>query len=126
MQPCAGKRYWVSGPLRTQTVGPAQDAAEAVAMVVERLPASCPRPSSAARRRSPLTRPSRPTPLVDEPPMRHRNPPRLHKGHDPCGSDRKYDASSHTRPIRWRRSWCYDDVDPGPLCPGRHLVLLRT
>lgn len=42
IQPCAGKRYWVSGPLRTQTVGPAQDAAEAVAMVVERLPASCP------------------------------------------------------------------------------------
>ncbi|MEV4251545.1 DUF6193 family natural product biosynthesis protein [Spirillospora sp. NPDC049652] len=33
--------YWVSGPLRSQTVGPAASAAQAVAMVVERLPANC-------------------------------------------------------------------------------------
>ncbi|MEV5570834.1 DUF6193 family natural product biosynthesis protein [Spirillospora sp. NPDC052269] len=33
--------YWVSGPLRSETVGPAASAAEAVAMVVERLPANC-------------------------------------------------------------------------------------
>jgi hypothetical protein len=31
--------YWVSGPLRTQSVGPAQTAAQAIAMVLERLPA---------------------------------------------------------------------------------------
>ncbi|MEU2779954.1 DUF6193 family natural product biosynthesis protein [Streptomyces sp. NPDC007162] len=33
--------YWVSGPLRNQTVGPAATAQEAVAMVVQRLPACC-------------------------------------------------------------------------------------
>lgn len=33
--------YWVSGPSRSQTVGPADSAAQAVAMVIERLPANC-------------------------------------------------------------------------------------
>ncbi|WP_425547275.1 DUF6193 family natural product biosynthesis protein [Actinocorallia aurantiaca] len=33
--------YCVEGPLRTETVGSAADAAQAVAMVVERLPANC-------------------------------------------------------------------------------------
>ncbi|MEV0263874.1 DUF6193 family natural product biosynthesis protein [Streptomyces sp. NPDC050617] len=38
IQPAADNSYWVSGPLRTQTVGPAATPEEAVAMVVERLP----------------------------------------------------------------------------------------
>jgi hypothetical protein len=38
IQPAVGGTYWVSGPHRTQTVGPAATALEAVAMVVERLP----------------------------------------------------------------------------------------
>ncbi|WP_282792414.1 DUF6193 family natural product biosynthesis protein [Streptomyces sp. CC224B] len=41
VQPVADGGYWVSGPLRSQTVGPAATAAEAVAMVVERLPSGC-------------------------------------------------------------------------------------
>ncbi|MFJ8096557.1 DUF6193 family natural product biosynthesis protein [Streptomyces griseofuscus] len=41
IQPAAGGTYWVSGPLRSQTVGPATTAQEAIAMVVERLPAGC-------------------------------------------------------------------------------------
>ncbi|MET9387672.1 DUF6193 family natural product biosynthesis protein [Streptomyces sp. NPDC002928] len=41
IQPTAGNRYWVAGPLRTQTIGPAENATEAVAMVVERLPENC-------------------------------------------------------------------------------------
>lgn len=41
IQPAAGGEYWVSGPTRIETVGPAATAAEAVAMVLERLPANC-------------------------------------------------------------------------------------
>jgi hypothetical protein len=41
IQPAADGGYWVSGPLRTQVVGPAATAAQAVAMVVERLPPGC-------------------------------------------------------------------------------------
>jgi hypothetical protein len=41
IQPAAGGTYWVSGPLRSQTVGPATTAQEAIAMVVQRLPACC-------------------------------------------------------------------------------------
>ncbi|GGR36614.1 DUF6193 family natural product biosynthesis protein [Streptomyces netropsis] len=41
IQPAAGGTYWVSGPLRTQAVGPAATAQEAIAMVVQRLPAGC-------------------------------------------------------------------------------------
>lgn len=41
IQPAAGETYWVSGPLRTQTVGPALTAQDAIAMVVQRLPAGC-------------------------------------------------------------------------------------
>ncbi|MCF6521737.1 hypothetical protein HOY81_01280 [Streptomyces sp. JJ36] len=41
IQPAAGGTYWVSGPHRDQTVGPAATAQEAVAMVVERLPPGC-------------------------------------------------------------------------------------
>jgi hypothetical protein len=33
--------YMVQGPLRSQTVGPAATAADAIAMVVERLPPNC-------------------------------------------------------------------------------------
>ncbi|MGI5325038.1 DUF6193 family natural product biosynthesis protein [Actinomadura nitritigenes] len=40
IQPARGG-YWVSGPLRTETVGPAATAAQAVYMVVERLPPNC-------------------------------------------------------------------------------------
>jgi hypothetical protein len=39
IQPAAGGTYWVSGPLRSESVGPAATAQEAIAMVVERLPA---------------------------------------------------------------------------------------
>ncbi|MFF8293545.1 DUF6193 family natural product biosynthesis protein [Streptomyces sp. NPDC016309] len=38
IQPAAGGSYWVSGPLRSETVGPAATPQEAVAMVIERLP----------------------------------------------------------------------------------------
>jgi hypothetical protein len=38
IQPAAGRAYQVSGPSRSETVGPAATAREAVAMVVERLP----------------------------------------------------------------------------------------
>ncbi|WP_257002399.1 DUF6193 family natural product biosynthesis protein [Streptomyces sp. WZ.A104] len=41
IQPSAGGSYWVSGPLRSQTVGPAETVGEAVAMVLERLPVGC-------------------------------------------------------------------------------------
>ena len=41
IQPVAGGAYWVSGPDRTQSVGPAATAQEAVAMVIERLPPGC-------------------------------------------------------------------------------------
>ncbi|MGV9291925.1 DUF6193 family natural product biosynthesis protein [Streptomyces sp. NPDC003719] len=41
IQPAAGGTYWVSGPRRSETVGPAATAQEAVAMVVRRLPAGC-------------------------------------------------------------------------------------
>jgi hypothetical protein len=38
VQPATGGAYWVAGPDRTQSVGPAATAQEAIAMVVERLP----------------------------------------------------------------------------------------
>ncbi|MCF3962469.1 DUF6193 family natural product biosynthesis protein [Streptomyces fuscigenes] len=41
IQPAADGGYWVSGPSRSQAVGPAETAAQAVAMVVERLPTGC-------------------------------------------------------------------------------------
>ncbi|WP_245388264.1 DUF6193 family natural product biosynthesis protein [Streptomyces iranensis] len=41
IQPAVGDTYWVSGPLRSRTVGPAATAQEAIAMVVQRLPADC-------------------------------------------------------------------------------------
>lgn len=41
IRPAAEGTYWVSGPLRSQEVGPAATAAQAVAMVVERLPPGC-------------------------------------------------------------------------------------
>ncbi|GII58530.1 hypothetical protein Pth03_69190 [Planotetraspora thailandica] len=41
IQPAEGGGYWVSGPLRSETVGPAATAEEAVAMVLERLPHGC-------------------------------------------------------------------------------------
>ncbi|MGW0950329.1 DUF6193 family natural product biosynthesis protein [Streptomyces sp. NPDC002623] len=41
IQPAAGDTYWVSGPPRTETVGPATTAREAIAMVVELLPPDC-------------------------------------------------------------------------------------
>ncbi|MCS0606117.1 DUF6193 family natural product biosynthesis protein [Streptomyces sp. LP11] len=41
IQPAAEGRYWVSGPSRNETVGPAATAEQAVAMVLERLPAGC-------------------------------------------------------------------------------------
>ncbi|MGW0731785.1 DUF6193 family natural product biosynthesis protein [Streptomyces sp. NPDC002851] len=41
VQPDAGGSYWVAGPLRTQAVGPAATAREAIAMVVGCLPAGC-------------------------------------------------------------------------------------
>lgn len=39
IQPAAEGTYWVSGPSRSESVGPAATAQEAVAMVVEHLPA---------------------------------------------------------------------------------------
>ncbi|MFJ3942286.1 MULTISPECIES: DUF6193 family natural product biosynthesis protein [Streptomyces] len=41
VQPVRGGTYWVSGPRRSQTVGPAETATLALAMVVQRLPAGC-------------------------------------------------------------------------------------
>ncbi|MEV8099299.1 DUF6193 family natural product biosynthesis protein [Streptomyces sp. TLI_235] len=41
IQPAAEGEYWVSGPLRSESVGPAETPAQAVAMVVERLPPGC-------------------------------------------------------------------------------------
>ncbi|MFE5162987.1 DUF6193 family natural product biosynthesis protein [Streptomyces sp. NPDC056697] len=41
IQPAAEGGYWVSGPLRTESVGPAATSAQAVTMVVERLPPGC-------------------------------------------------------------------------------------
>ncbi|WP_343244972.1 DUF6193 family natural product biosynthesis protein [Streptomyces sp. SID14478] len=41
IQPAAEGTYWVSGPLRTETVGPAATVQEAIAMVVKHLPARC-------------------------------------------------------------------------------------
>jgi hypothetical protein len=38
IQPAAGGTYWVAGPSRTQNVGAAATAQDAIAMVVERLP----------------------------------------------------------------------------------------
>ncbi|WP_404198825.1 DUF6193 family natural product biosynthesis protein [Streptomyces tauricus] len=41
IQPAAEGTYWLSGLLRTETVGPASTAQEAIATVVGRLPARC-------------------------------------------------------------------------------------
>ena len=41
IQPAVDGEYWVSGPLRSESVGPAPTPAQAVAMVVERLPPGC-------------------------------------------------------------------------------------
>ncbi|MFG2776208.1 DUF6193 family natural product biosynthesis protein [Streptomyces sp. NPDC048350] len=41
IQPAADDSYWVSGPLRSQTVGPAATAQDAIAMVIQRLPVGC-------------------------------------------------------------------------------------
>ncbi|WP_234334610.1 DUF6193 family natural product biosynthesis protein [Streptomyces sp. NRRL B-1347] len=41
IQPAAGDTYQVCGPLRSQTVGLAATAQEAIAMVVQHLPAGC-------------------------------------------------------------------------------------
>ncbi|MBC9714231.1 hypothetical protein H9Y04_16845 [Streptomyces sp. TRM66268-LWL] len=41
IQPAAEGTYWVSGPLRSETVGPAATAQEAVAMVAGLLPPGC-------------------------------------------------------------------------------------
>ncbi len=41
IQPAAGGSYWVSGPLRSQTVGPAETVWEAIAIVLECLPVGC-------------------------------------------------------------------------------------
>lgn len=41
IQPAAGGEYWVSGPLRSESVGPAATPEQAVTMVVERLPSGC-------------------------------------------------------------------------------------
>ncbi|MEU6394363.1 DUF6193 family natural product biosynthesis protein [Streptomyces sp. NPDC046939] len=41
IQPTAEGAYWVSGPAREESVGPAATAHEAIAMVVGRLPAHC-------------------------------------------------------------------------------------
>ncbi|MEU9123528.1 DUF6193 family natural product biosynthesis protein [Streptomyces sp. NPDC048506] len=41
IRPARGGGYWVSGPLRHESVGPATTVEEAVAMVVERLPPGC-------------------------------------------------------------------------------------
>lgn len=41
ISPAKGGGYWVRGPLRSEEVGPAATAAQAIAMVLERLPAGC-------------------------------------------------------------------------------------
>lgn len=41
IQPAAEGEYWVSGPLRSESVGPAATAQQAVTMVVDRLPPNC-------------------------------------------------------------------------------------
>ncbi|MCT9080383.1 DUF6193 family natural product biosynthesis protein [Streptomyces fulvoviolaceus] len=41
IQPAARGEYWVSGPLRSESVGPAATPEQAVTMVVERLPPGC-------------------------------------------------------------------------------------
>jgi hypothetical protein len=41
IRPPANGTYLVSGPLRNETIGPAATAQDAVAMVVDRLPAGC-------------------------------------------------------------------------------------
>nr|WP_240659624.1 DUF6193 family natural product biosynthesis protein [Streptomyces sp. WAC 01529] len=41
VQPAAGGSYWVSGPLRSQAVRPAETVSQAIAMVLERLPFVC-------------------------------------------------------------------------------------
>jgi hypothetical protein len=41
VMPDAGGTYFVAGPHRDQTVGPADTAQEAIAMVVDRLPPGC-------------------------------------------------------------------------------------
>ncbi|MFF4711049.1 DUF6193 family natural product biosynthesis protein [Streptomyces eurythermus] len=41
IQPAADGGYWVSGPSRSEDVGPAATPLEAIAMVVERLPPGC-------------------------------------------------------------------------------------
>ncbi|WP_328357811.1 DUF6193 family natural product biosynthesis protein [Streptomyces sp. NBC_00445] len=40
VQPAKEGGYWVSGPLRTESVGPAATAEDAIAMVIARLPAN--------------------------------------------------------------------------------------
>ncbi|GGZ29874.1 DUF6193 family natural product biosynthesis protein [Streptomyces poonensis] len=40
IQPARGGGYWVSGPLRTESVGPAATAEDAIAMVIAKLPAN--------------------------------------------------------------------------------------
>ncbi|MFJ8388877.1 DUF6193 family natural product biosynthesis protein [Streptomyces sp. NPDC094438] len=41
IQPAAEGAYWVSGPLRSESVGPAATPQQAVTMVVDRLPPNC-------------------------------------------------------------------------------------
>ena len=41
IQPAADGGYWVSGPRRSEVVGPAATPQEAIAMVIERLPPNC-------------------------------------------------------------------------------------
>ncbi|MFI7316824.1 DUF6193 family natural product biosynthesis protein [Streptomyces venezuelae] len=41
IQPASEGTYWVSGPSRSESVGPAATAQEAIALVVARLPAHC-------------------------------------------------------------------------------------
>ncbi|MGP3991255.1 DUF6193 family natural product biosynthesis protein [Streptomyces sp. 3N207] len=41
IRPAPGGTYWVAGPLRSETVGPAATAREAIAMVLRRLPTGC-------------------------------------------------------------------------------------
>ncbi|KJY40976.1 hypothetical protein VR41_14185, partial [Streptomyces sp. NRRL B-1568] len=41
IQPATDNAYQISGPLRGETIGPAATAQEAIAMVVQHLPAGC-------------------------------------------------------------------------------------
>ncbi|MFI9311097.1 DUF6193 family natural product biosynthesis protein [Streptomyces triculaminicus] len=41
IQPGAGGTYWVSGPSRNETLGPVATAQDAIAMVLQHLPAGC-------------------------------------------------------------------------------------